>query len=548
MTADAESAHRLLGGRPGDVAARIEGLEQAARSARGRLDDAVVDQAAGVVDRAHARLHLSVDHTIVALGGATGSGKSSLFNRITGLDLAAVGIKRPTTSWALACAWGGEGASEILAWLGIPPRHQVSRTSMLDTPDDTALPGLLLLDLPDHDSTEVSHHLEVDRLVAHTDLFVWILDPQKYADAAIHDDYLRPLSSHADVMIVVLNHIDEIAESQRDKTMADVRRLLDQDGLVGVPLLATSATTEQGVDELKRLLTKRINDKSAAVDRLSDDVGRAAEALSEVSGVAPAPTLGEPERDRLVDALAEVAGVSVVVEALEHSLTQRANASTGWPVTRWLDRRRRDPVEQQLLGGDVGTPLARSPLPEATGVQRARVDTCVREAADAAARGLTPPWQAAVHAAAAAGSADLADAMDQAIVGTDRAARSSPVWWRVVNALHWLLVILAVVGAGWLLVLAVMSFMRFTEPTTPDLAGLSLPTVLLVVGAVLGAALAALFPGLARRAARQRARHVGQALRASITQVADSRVIEPVRAELDAYSRTREGLRAALSS
>jgi hypothetical protein len=30
------------------------------------------------------------------------------------------------------------------------------------------------------------------------DMFVWVLDPQKYADAAIHNRYLAPLASHKD--------------------------------------------------------------------------------------------------------------------------------------------------------------------------------------------------------------------------------------------------------------------------------------------------------------------------------------------------------------
>ena len=68
----------------------------------------------------------------------------------------------------------------------------------------------MLLDLPDHDSTEVAHHVEVDRLVELADLLVWVLDPQKYADAAVHERYLKPLASHRDIMLVVLNHIDEV--------------------------------------------------------------------------------------------------------------------------------------------------------------------------------------------------------------------------------------------------------------------------------------------------------------------------------------------------
>ena len=79
----------------------------------------------------------------------------------------------------------------------------------------------MLLDLPDHDSTEVSHHLEVERLVGLTDLMVWVLDPQKYADAAVHQRFLAPLATHREVMLVVLNHIDEVAA---DGTRADARR------------------------------------------------------------------------------------------------------------------------------------------------------------------------------------------------------------------------------------------------------------------------------------------------------------------------------------
>ena len=132
MTSLLEGARKLVT-RGSDIGARIEGLDAAVEAARGRLDDALVDDAGAVVDRAAGRLRLSADHTVVAIAGATGSGKSSTFNALTGLELSAVGVRRPTTSWATACVWGSEGADELLEWLGIPPRHQVTRDSMLDT-------------------------------------------------------------------------------------------------------------------------------------------------------------------------------------------------------------------------------------------------------------------------------------------------------------------------------------------------------------------------------------------------------------------------------
>src|SRR4029078_7849610 len=107
-----------------------------------------------------------------------GAAKSSTFNALCGLALAAVGVRRPTTSWATACIWGRDPAADLLGWLEVPERHRVLRDSRLDSgQQDQGLDGLVLLDLPDHDSTEVSHHLEVDRLIGMADLLVWILQP-----------------------------------------------------------------------------------------------------------------------------------------------------------------------------------------------------------------------------------------------------------------------------------------------------------------------------------------------------------------------------------
>ena len=52
---------------------------------------------ADVVDKVRARTAMRGGHTVVALAGATGSGKSSLFNALVGADVATVGARRPTT-------------------------------------------------------------------------------------------------------------------------------------------------------------------------------------------------------------------------------------------------------------------------------------------------------------------------------------------------------------------------------------------------------------------------------------------------------------------
>ena len=335
MTSTLEGA-KLLVTRGTDIGGRIEGLDAATQAARGRLDDALVDDAQAVVDRATARLKLSARHTVVAIAGATGSGKSSTFNALTGLELSAVGVRRPTTSWASACVWGTDGAAELLEWLGIPPRHQTTRDSMLDTgrrDQQPELDGVVLLDLPDHDSTEVAHHLEVDRLVDLADLLVWVLDPQKYADAAIHDRYLAPSADHQDVMIVVLNHIDTVPEERRESMLADVRRLLDADGLDRVPVVPVSARLGTGIPELRAEIARRAAEKQATRARIDADVRSAADRLAEATGDAPTRVVSEERAEALDDTFAEAAGVPVLVEAVERSTRERVGRATGWPIT-----------------------------------------------------------------------------------------------------------------------------------------------------------------------------------------------------------------------
>ena len=544
------AAARKKLGRGAPLDERVTALASAVDAARGRLDDQVVGHAAAVVGRAQARLGLSADHTVVALAGATGSGKSSTFNALTGLAVAAVGVRRPTTSWATACIWGESDAEALLEWLDIPPRHRVSRDSSLDAgPVQKGLDGLVLLDLPDHDSTEVSHHLEVDRLIAMTDLMVWVLDPQKYADAAIHRRFLAPLAGHRDVMLVVLNHVDEVPEGAREPMLADVRRLLDADGLTGVPVLATSARTGEGIDELRAAISRRVADKAATRARLSADVSGAADALAEVSGAAEPRELGARDQRELVEALTDAAGVPLVVEAVHRATTVRARRATGWPLTAWVSRLKPDPLRRLHLDrGASGKDLvsaARSSMPPANQVQKARVETTVRDLCDTVSRDLAPPWARAVRSSSTSRLDDLEDRLDRAVSSTELGAASIPGWSKAVRVVQWALFVAALVGALWLGVLAVMAYLQTPVSGTPDWRGIPVPTLLLVGGAGLGILGALLCRGLVALTARSRARKADKRLRAAVAEVAQDVVIAPIEAELAAYRTTYDGLRTA---
>jgi GTPase Era involved in 16S rRNA processing len=551
MTSLLEGARKMVT-RGTDIGARIEGLDAATEAARGRLDDALVDDARAVVDRASGRLRLSADHTVVAIAGATGSGKSSTFNALTGLELSAVGVRRPTTSWASACVWGSEGADELLDWLGIPPRHQTTRDSMLDDGrgGDHSLDGVVLLDLPDHDSTEVSHHLEVDRLVQLADLLVWVLDPQKYADAAIHDRYLAPYATHQGVMLVVLNHIDTVPEDRRRAMLDDVRRLLVADGLGEVPVLAVSARHGTGIAELRAEIAKRVSAKKMTRARLEADLKAAAGRLDAASGTGRTRTLSDDRVDALEDALAQAAGVPTVVDAVERSTRMRAGRATGGPVTSWLSRLKPDPLKRLHLNlgaeGKQLTGRARTSAPKATLVQRARVDSEVRMLADDVSTGLARPWAEAVRRASVSRLPDLGDRLDAALSDTDLGATGVPVWAGAVRLLQWMLIVCALAGAGWLGALALMGYLRVPQPGTPDVGSVPLPTLLLVGGVALGLLLALVCRFLVAATARRRARAADRRLRDAVRKVSEELVIEPVQNELRAYTTVRTGLDRAL--
>ncbi len=551
MTSLLEGAKKLVSRSP-DLASRVQGLESAVDAATGRLDESLIGETQQVVERATGRLRLSADHTVVALAGATGSGKSSTFNALTDLELSAVGVRRPTTSWATACVWGSEGAAELLEWLGIPARHQITRDSMLSTGrEDDALKGTILLDLPDHDSTEVSHHLEVDRLVQLADLLVWVLDPQKYADAAVHDRYLAPLAGHADVMVVVLNQLDRVPEDRRAAMLADVRRLLEQDGLGSVPVIGVSAKQGWGIDELKSEIRTRVEAKKATRARLVADLRTAAERLGVASGEAPAAKLSKERIASLNEALANSAGVPTVVEAVAESTRLRASRATGWPLVAWAGRLRPDPLKRLHLDlGTAGKMLTGSPrtsIPQATQVQRAQVDAQVRALAEDATTAMNRPWVDSVRRASVARLPETANALDKALAETDLGVERLPWWTSMVHLLQWLFILCAAVGGGWLALLAFGSFLGLPEVHSPEVGGLPLPTFLFIGGLGLGILLALACRLLVASTARAKARTADKKLRRAISDVADELVVRPVQAELEAYERVRAGVVAARS-
>lgn len=517
---------------------RLRGLETAVAVARGHLDDAVLDEVDATVRRSVGRLRLSARHTVVGIAGATGSGKSSTYNALVGLELSSIGVRRPTTSWATAVVWGSEGADELLEWLGIPPRHQTMRDSLLDThTEGNDLDGVVLMDLPDHDSTEVAHHLEVDRLVELADLLVWVVDPQKYADAALHDRYLKPLAGHQDVMVVVLNHIDTIPEDRRQAMVDDVRRLLAADGLDRVLVLPVSARQGLGMDALRTEIARRVSSKRASAARVEADITAASRKLAEAGGSAAPREIEGLAVDELRARVQSAAGVPVLEGAVERSIVSRARKATTWPPLALLTRSSRSELQAEL-GDSVAL---RGAVPQVTPVQRGSLHTAIRDFADNAGRELAPAWAGAVRRAGTGDLDETGPELDRRLAAVDLGVEKLPGWVNLFRVLQWALLLAAVASGAWWVLSAVGVL-----DAAPDLGGVPVPAVTLAGALLLGLVLAWVGRSMVGGAARRRSEEAGRAMREAVDGVLEERVVGPVRTATQDYVTFRSGVASAL--
>ncbi|WP_320782750.1 YfjP family GTPase [Streptomyces sp. CRN 30] len=513
----------------GPLRSRLDAMRELVGLSRTRLDSRTLAEAGRVLDEAAARRRLSGQHTVVALAGATGSGKSQLFNTLAGVNISETGVRRPTTAAPIACSWS-DGAATLLDRLGIPGRL---RRRPVQPPDgDTQLRGLVLVDLPDHDSAAVQHREQVDRVLALVDAVIWVVDPEKYADAVLHERYLRPLAGHAEVTFVVLNQVDRLPGEAAEQVLDDLRRLLDEDGIAlgeygepGATVLALSALTGDGVGELREALGQFVASREAPALRIAADVDAAAWRLRPVYVTGRRTGLSEEAREEFAGRLADAVGATAAGEAAERAWLRNANRACGTPwlrLWRWYHDRREPPTGR--------LPLRNQADEEATA--RQRVEQAVRTVADHASTGLPAPWAQAVREAAVRGSQGLPEALDElaARSGLPPGRPPRPGWWPMAVLAQASMTLLQVVGGLWLLgqIIGVMS------------PNLGVPVLLMVCGIVGGP----LIEWSCRMAARGPARRYGQdaerRLRETAAGCGRARVLDPLAAELLRYREVRE--------
>ncbi|WP_350271247.1 GTPase [Brevibacterium sp. CBA3109] len=519
-----------------EIRRRAEGIRQTLSLGPDKLSPDVRADAQNLLNRAEDRLGLGEEFTVVAFAGSTGSGKSSLFNAVAGLDIARVGVRRPTTSRPTACVWG-EGGNDILNWLHVPERSRTWRESALDGDDQRKLHGLILLDLPDHDSTAVKHRVESDRLVGLVDVVFWVVDPQKYADFSLHSEYLTKLAENSSNMVVVLNQVDKLSDEEQKAAADHLQQLLVEDGLTDTKVHLTSAVTRDGIPQVRSILADTVDSKQAASERLLADMQAMANRMQNELGEPVVPPDERPGASRLVETMSDAVGVEAVAQTVHDDYIRRAYRNTGYPVLAWMQRNAPDPLGAKH--GQGRDELIRASVPATSRAQSSQVRLMAHELIAESVSSMPRPWQSAVAEAEKASTTELSETLDSAVTAVDIKPQT-PNWWSVAKILQIIFFLATILGLLGLIATAILAIVvPGTLPGWSWIASIGL----LVVG-IIGSVVTSVIAKSARsKGADEAAGDIDRKLRDAIGSVAQSSYLGPVNAVIDEHRRAYETLR-----
>ncbi|WP_314684633.1 GTPase [Rothia mucilaginosa] len=593
----------------------VASLKEAISYGEGRVPETVLLDAAETLERLSQRRELSTEHTVIGFFGATGSGKSTLFNAIAGQNIALSAPTRPTTSTVQAAIWEAEGSEELLDWLGIDKRVYPQTQALAAEGETTegnkaggnnkasggaAAPnavtepapglfnrirravggrsemrtrtgGLILLDMPDFDSVTTTNRDLAARMMRYVDVLVWVVDPQKYADAVIHRDFMVPLAASGAQALCVLNQADKLAPAEVPAVLASLTRLLQAEGteahLLAAPI-AVSARTGEGVDVLRDLLAQVAAAKSLSLQRTDAQLHATASQLRAYAGGEGTVLAGayalEAEQ-KLVKACYTSSQAEQVLQAATASYRRAAGQHTGWILTRWTSRLKADPLRRLHLGqqdekkssskaeksaGMLGSDsenapeLVASSLPPLSAAQKAGMANAVRQYSKQMAARIDEPWKRSMKEAALSREAELPELLERDMMRIDYGLGRTRAPWVIFNALQWIALLSALVGVGWLTLISGMAYLQIQLPPapTPEGSPVPLPTLLLLLGILLGIASAGVGRLLTAMGSRYYARKLRGRLQTGVEKAVQSCVVAPVQLEAKRLNAYRKAL------
>lgn len=299
-------------------------------------------------DLGAARFHLSREPNatpLLAILGGTGTGKSTLLNRLLGADVTAASFKRTFTAGPIAVA---ADASRIPKdWLAIehsvinssrfPVRGQPDLLMIAVAPGDITA-NVTVIDTPDLDGDQPAHHAQADRTFRWVDAVLFLVTPEKYQMTELLP-YYRLARRYGLTTIHVMNKVEEqaVVDDYAQQAGATVFAIPRDDAAYDPPAETNLTTLRQTILDL------RISERAAGnAQRIADLMDRLRDQIIE-----PLRT-DRREVDRLIASLKAMQspglGVDVnpLTQQLQRRMQQRSILYLMGPA-RMLDRVRQVP-------------------------------------------------------------------------------------------------------------------------------------------------------------------------------------------------------------
>lgn len=535
--------------------AALDALQKAIAAAR--VLELDITHAEAVRTEAAERLGIAPDAYVLALVGGTGVGKSSLLNALAGETVSPAGVLRPTTGQPVV--WVADGATaelgDLFVHLGVEPPKVPTRGKSAGS----AGSGVVVLDLPDVDSLDASHRSAVEAVLPKVDVVAWVTDPEKYADAVLHDDFLRTWMPRLDRQVVILNKADRLDGTAVATVSEDLARVLGREfhGRAAPKVLAASAISgtpestaarpaerEDGIADLRRWLAEAVDAKAVVAARLSAGSRAAVAELAGSAGVAAdsvAPLVPEAERRRAIE--------SAVDDALR-LVDLPGTGRQAVAATRARARRRGT--------GPLG--LVTSTIYRLSGRERAVADPAgylrawrsrgsltraaehIRRAVTGSLPAVPPALRARYAAATEAGDLErrLGEAVDRAVARQPILDAPSSGFWPLLGVLQSLNTVVLIFGAAWAVVW-ILARPPVAVFDVPVLGPIPAPLALLAVGLLVGYVLARVLGLHAGWLGRRWARRIGAQVRGDIEEA----IARDAFAAIDPLEAARADLAAA---
>ncbi len=135
---------------------------------------------------------------VVVFAGPTGSGKSTLVNSISGVEVSETGPLRPTTRGPVVLT-SAENAARFVQISGLECEVVVGRSEILSQ--------MAFIDTPDIDSTSAENRATAEILIDTADIVVFVTSVLRYADL-VPWEVLRRAKSRGAAVISVLNRVN----------------------------------------------------------------------------------------------------------------------------------------------------------------------------------------------------------------------------------------------------------------------------------------------------------------------------------------------------